>query len=120
MSNNNGPARLLLNEGEKRNHWLTVKLEGVKDNRDGLGALVAVQRRGRAPLWRQARADGSYLSASDRRIHFGLGAAKSIESIVVQWPSGARESWTIKQADRQITLRQHTGKAVSVSKKEKL
>ncbi len=110
LANNNGPARLLLNEGGAARHWLTVGLAGVKDNRDGLGAQVSVLRKGQKTLQRRAHSDGSYLSASDSRVHFGLGSATDIEAVVVQWPSGDKESWTNVQADKQITLRQHTGK----------
>lgn len=110
VSNNNGPARLLLNETGARRHWLTVRLTGVKDNRDGLGARVAVLRKGQSPLWRRAHTDGSYLSASDSRVHFGLGSTTEIEAVVVQWPSGEGEIWNKVQADQQINLHQHTGK----------
>jgi hypothetical protein len=115
VSNNNGPARLLLNETRARRHWLTVRLAGVKDNRDGLGARVAVLRKGQNPLWRRAHSDGSYLSASDGRVHFGLGSATEIEAVVVQWPSGEKELWTGVRANQQLTLRQHTGKPWNTS-----
>ena len=111
VTNNNGLARLLLNEAAKGRHWLAVKLEGVKDNRFGLGALVGVTLRGGKTLWRQARTDGSYLSASDSRIHFGLGASTVIESVQVRWPSGAQETWQAVKADKLVTLKQGTGKA---------
>ncbi|MFN0084222.1 MAG: CRTAC1 family protein [Blastocatellia bacterium] len=110
VANNRGPARLLLNETGSRRHWLTVRLEGVKDNRDGIGALVALRRRGQRTLWRQARTDGSYLSASDSRVSFGLDSSTTIESITVQWPSGENETWDAHKVDRQVTLRQHSGK----------
>jgi hypothetical protein len=111
VSNNRGPARLLLNQTGAKRHWLTVRLEGVKDNRDGIGALVALKRRMQPALWRQAHTDGSYLSASDSRVYFGLGPAAVIEAVIVQWPGGETESWSGIKADRQITLRQNSGKA---------
>ncbi len=111
ISNNNGTARLLLNDARARNHFLTVRLQGVKDNRDGIGALVTVQRKGQPPLQRRAHSDGSYLSASDLRVHFGLGASTEITDIIVQWPSGEKESWPQTTVDKQVTLRQQTGKA---------
>ncbi|HXG65634.1 MAG TPA: CRTAC1 family protein, partial [Blastocatellia bacterium] len=110
VTNNNGPARLLLNEVGSRSHWLQVKLEGVKDNRDGMGARVAVLRKGGGLLWRRVGTDGSYLSASDRRVHFGLGADANVEAVVAQWPNGEKEIWTGVRVDAVITLRQHTGK----------
>ncbi|MBA3716012.1 MAG: CRTAC1 family protein, partial [Pyrinomonadaceae bacterium] len=71
VTNNNGPARLLLNEIGAHTHWLQVRLEGAKGNRNGIGAKVAVIRKNLKPLWRRVHADGSYLSASDARAHFG-------------------------------------------------
>ena len=110
VANNNGSARLLLNEIGSRSHWLEVRLEGVKDNRNGIGAQVVVLRKNQKPLWRRAHTDGSYLSASDSRIHFGLGSEPSMEAIVVHWPSGDKEIWTDIRADTLIALRQKTGK----------
>ena len=110
VSNNNGPARLLLNEIGSRSHWLEVRVIGVKDNRNGIGAQVGVFRKGQKPLWRRVQAGGSYLSASDNRIHFGLGSEPALEAVVVHWPSGDKEVWTNVKADAVITLRQKTGK----------
>jgi hypothetical protein len=110
VTNNNGPARLLLNEAGSRSHWLVVRLEGVKDNRFGIGARVAALRKGQKPLWRRAGADGSYLSANDSRVHFGLGRDPSLEAVVVQWPGGDKEVWTNVRADSAVTLRQKSGK----------
>jgi len=109
ITNNNGPARLLLNEAGSRSNWLQVRLEGVKDNRNGIGARVAVQRKGQT-LWRRAHSDSSYLCANDSRVHFGLGQNPSIESIVVKWPNGDEEMWTNIRANTAITLRQGSGK----------
>lgn len=116
IANNNGPARLLLNETGTRRHWLAVRLEGVKDNRDGLGALVTVQLRGGKALVRQASTDGSYLSANDSRVYFGLEAATALESVTVRWPRGSTERWSISQPDKQLRLRQHTGQPQPVTK----
>lgn len=113
VTNNNGPVRLLLNENRSRNRWLTVKLEGVKDNRRGVGARVGVFRKNMAPLWRTAHTDGSYLSAGDIRTHFGLGQHALLDSVVVSWPSGRKESWSDVNLDRIVTLRQNTGKILN-------
>ncbi len=113
IANNNGSARLLLNEAGARQHWLRVRLEGVQDNRFGLGARIGILRKGQPTLWRNARTDGSYLSASDSRVHFGLGTTTAIEAVQVRWPNGTTEQWTKVQIDRQVTLRQTTGQAVA-------
>ena len=98
ISNNNGPARLLLNQTAPRGHWLEVRLQGVKCNRDGIGARVAVLMKGQKPVWRRAHADGSYLSASDVRVHFGLGQNTEAQ-VLVQWPDEVKETWSGIHAD---------------------
>jgi hypothetical protein len=109
VTNNNGPARLLLNVAPRRGQWLQVRLRGVTDNRDGIGARVGVVREGGAPtLWGRAHTDGSYLTAGDPRVHFGLGAAPP-RDVVVRWPGGARETWPVPGGDRSLTLTQGTG-----------
>jgi enediyne biosynthesis protein E4 len=114
VSNANGPARLLLNQIGNRNHWLEVRLQGVTVNRDALGARVALLRQGRPALWRRVATDGSYLSANDPRVHFGLGPDAELrtappESIVVIWPDGSRETWPVPGVDRLLQFRQGTG-----------
>jgi hypothetical protein len=110
VSNNNGPVRLLLNETTPRGHWLEIQLQGVKSNRDGIGARVAVLREGQKPLWGRAHTDGSYLSASDVRVHFGLGETSEAQALV-EWPDGSKEMWDHVRADSLVKLRQGTGKA---------
>ncbi len=110
VTNNNGPARLLRNQTGSRQHWLQVRLEGVRTNRFGIGAHVAVLREGQAPIWRRVHTDGSYLSASDARVHFGLGEMPGLKGVLVHWPDGSRESWDNIQPDRFVTLRQGSGK----------
>jgi hypothetical protein len=55
-------------------------------------------------LWRRVRTDGSYLSASDARVHFGLGTSPAITAVIIQWPDGERERRTDVTADKQITV----------------
>jgi hypothetical protein len=114
VSNNNGPARLLLNEQRSR-HWLSIRLEGTTAARDGQGALVRVLRRGAPALVRRAHTDGSYLSASDSRVHIGLGDTESIEGLVVEWRFGDREAWPSMPTDRTITVRQGSGRRLPVT-----
>jgi len=109
VANNNGPARLLLNENATRNHWLKVRLVGATSNREGIGAKVRLLRPGRPPLWRHAHRDGSYLSSSDVTLHFGLGEDSRIDAVVVQWPNGGSESWKGIRPNQQVTLRQGSG-----------
>jgi hypothetical protein len=113
VTTNDGPARLLINQTASPaggNHWVQVAAVQSQGNRFGFGALVGVERAGRPTLWRRVKTDGSYLSAGDPRVHFGLGSSAAIEAIVVQWPDGQRERWTGLAGDRLITLRRGTGR----------
>jgi enediyne biosynthesis protein E4 len=114
VANNNGPARVLLNQthSSNRNHWLLVRLEAANGNRFGIGARIEVRQRGRK-LTRRAHTDSSYLSASDVRVHFGLGEDARIEGLIVYWPDGRAEAWDKIEADRIMTIRQGTGRRVS-------
>ena len=112
VTNEDAPARIFLNEAASRNHWLLVKLEAPKVNRFGMGARVGVFRHDMPTLWRHAHTDGSMLSASDIRVHFGLGNNPKIEAVVVEWLDGKKEKWEKVRADRIITLRQGTGRSL--------
>jgi tetratricopeptide (TPR) repeat protein len=68
-------------------HYLTFQLQGTRSNRDGAGAVVTVTAGGRKHV-AQRFGGGSYQSACDQRIHFGLGAAERAQSVEVRWPSG--------------------------------
>jgi hypothetical protein len=116
VANANGPGRLLLNSGGNRNHWLELRLVGTTASRDALGARVVLSSAGRPPMWRRVSTDGSYLSASDPRVHFGLGTGEElrtapIETVLVIWPNGSRETFDAPKPDSFVTLRQGTGKA---------
>jgi len=111
VTNNNGPVRLLLNQAVAKNHWLQVRLDQRPGNRFGIGAWVGVERAGGPTLWRRVRTDGSYLSASDVRVHFGLGSSTALTAVVVQWPDGQRERWTGIAGDRLVTLRRGSGRS---------
>jgi hypothetical protein len=109
-TNNNGPVRLLLNQAGRQNHWLQVGLQQPQGNRFGFGSRIGVERAGRPTVWRRVRTDGSYLSASDVRVHFGLGNSATVTGLVVEWPDGVRERWTDVRVDQVVTLRRGTGK----------
>jgi len=109
VTNNNGPVRLLHNIGSQQ-HWLEVRLEGVRSNRFGIGARVGVLRDGEEPVWRRVHTDSSYLSASDVRVHFGLGKRASVQGVMVDWPDSSKERWDTVQADKLVVLRQGTGR----------
>jgi enediyne biosynthesis protein E4 len=111
VSNGNGPARLLLNEASAGRSWLQVRLEGVRTNRDGTGARVAVIREDGSIQWKTARTDGSYMSANDPRLHFGLGNAVAIRGVGVVWPGSRPELYEEKRVNTLIVLREGRGSA---------
>lgn len=109
VTNNDGPVRLLLNQAAAGRHWLLVRLEQPARNLVGMGAWVGLERTGQPTLWRRAKTDGSYLSASDVRVHFGLGTSPRVDALRVRWPDGSEERWTNIEADRIVTIRRGTG-----------
>jgi hypothetical protein len=109
FTNNNGPVRLLINQIGARSHWIEVRLDQQPTNRFGIGSWIGIERTGRPTMWRRVRTDGSYLSASDVRVHFGLGPSPDIAAVIVQWPDGQRERWTGVSGDRIVMLRRGTG-----------
>ncbi len=122
VSNNNGPARLLLNQATQptpstpRPHWLEVRLEQPSTNRYAFAARVIVERHGQPTLTRRVGTDGSYLSASDPRVHFGLGPSSTVDALIVDWPDGQRERWTNVAADRLLTLKRGTGTSIATKR----
>jgi hypothetical protein len=105
LSNNRGPARVLLNQAAGARHWLGVRLRSATGNRDGIGAVVTVRLAGARSLTRYVHTDGSYLSASDPRLCFGLGANGTAESLTVRWPDGREQVIDRPPQDRLLTIR---------------
>ncbi|MEZ5330544.1 MAG: CRTAC1 family protein [Thermoanaerobaculia bacterium] len=97
VSNNNGPAQLLLTKG--RGHWVGLRLRSRGGPDGAPGALVELALSQRS-LHRRARSDGSYLSASDYRILFGTGAESAPRWLEVRWPDGRRTRWLEPPGDR--------------------
>ncbi len=100
ITNNNGPARLLINESTPA-PWLQVAVDAPGL---GIGARVGVERDGAPAIWQRIHTDGSYASASSPILHFGLGpfAAKGL---VVEWPDGTRTRQPLSKISRRVILR---------------
>ena len=94
-----GHPQVFLNRGGSR-HWLVISLRGTRSNRDGFGARVRVNGQTRF-----ATTAGSYLSASDKRLHFGLGAAETAQ-VEILWPSGTRQTLNNVRADQFLEVRE--------------
>jgi hypothetical protein len=117
VTNNNGPARLLLNTVPNRGHWLLVHLEGTKTNRSGYGSVVEMVRMDGTSVKRWVRGDGSYLAANDPRVHFGLGNDTAVNRIQVHWLAGECESWKPTTVDTVVNLKEGTGQPCSLSQR---
>ena len=109
VTNNRGDyPSLLRNDGGNSNHWLTIQLIGTKSNRDGTGASLKLISEGFVHV-EQAKGGGSYMSASDPRIHFGLGKQTKIESLEITWPSGQVDRLSNVPIDQIIAVKEGTG-----------
>lgn len=115
VTNNNGPARLLLNTVPDRGHWILAHVEGVRSNRSGYGSAVELFRKDGTSVKRWVRGDGSYLAANDPRVHFGLGKSSEVDRIQVRWLGGACESWSQVAVDRIVNLREGSGQPCPAS-----
>ena len=119
VTNNNGPARLLINQLGNRNHWLGLRLLG-KTGRDMLGARVEAVVGENNILRRRVRTDGSYLSGNDPRVLVGLGAASRVKAVRVRWPDGTVEEWNDVGIDKYFTLREGFSHAAAQRRHERL
>jgi enediyne biosynthesis protein E4 len=91
--------------GRQRAHFVTFQLEGTGTNRDGVGAVVAIVAGGRRRVAPRL-GGGSFQSAGDPRLHFGLGPSDRVESVEVRWPSGRVDRHRDLKADRGYHLRE--------------
>lgn len=99
VTTNGGSAYVLHNETSSGNHWLTLQLIGHRSNRDAIGAVVKVEARGQQQF-ATVTTSSSYLSASDKRVHFGLGLATAAGKIEIRWPSGTVQTLNDVRADQ--------------------
>ena len=103
VTENDGPAWVLHNETPTANHWITLKLVGTRSNRDGIGSQVElVTNDGRQ--FGSVTTAGSYQSAGDVRLHFGLGDATEARQIRVRWPSGVVQTIEDVKANQILRL----------------
>lgn len=105
MNCNDQPAVLLRNMGGT-NHWLIVDTVGTKSNRDGIGAQLHLVAEDGRQQYAVISTASSYLSASDKRAYFGLGAAKAVKLLEIVWPSGLTQRFTGLKADQIFVARE--------------
>lgn len=99
VTTNDGPAYVVRNETNTNNHWLTLNLVGHRSNRDAIGAEVKVTT-SQGAQYATVSTAASYLSSSDKRVHFGLGSESVAQSIEIHWPSGIVQTLKNVSADR--------------------
>jgi hypothetical protein len=105
----NGSPEILMNRTQGDAHWIILNLVGAKDNRDGLGTKVKITT-AHGSQWNVATTAVSYNSASDKRVHFGLGEDAVIERMELVWPSGITQVLRDVKADRVVTIREAAAK----------
>src|SRR5262249_39765706 len=96
----NERPRILLNSGTASAHWLLLNLVGTRSSRDAIGASVKLTTGSGRTLYNHVSVSTGFMSSSDRRVHFGLGAERSISSVEIGWPSGLRKTFKNVQADQ--------------------
>jgi enediyne biosynthesis protein E4 len=99
VTTNDGPVHMLMNMTSNQNHWLTLELEGHRSNRDAIGAEVNLVT-ATGSQFATVTTASSYLSSSDKRVHFALGSANEAQSIEIRWPSGIVQNLQHVRGDR--------------------
>ncbi|NOT35112.1 MAG: T9SS type A sorting domain-containing protein [Candidatus Eisenbacteria bacterium] len=118
VSGPSGLHGLYRNSTALGNHWLKLRLVGTQSNRAAIGALVRARAViGGTPRWmtREVSAQNTFGGQSSLTVHFGLGAATIVDSLLIEWPSGLREVRTAIAADSRLLIAEDGATAVDVS-----
>ena len=99
-----GPVKLLHNITDITAHWILLKLVGTKSNRMGIGAQIHITTDDGRSQWNEVTTAVGYTSASDSRVHFGLGNNQHIKEIEIRWPSGVKQMLHDVAVDRILTV----------------
>ncbi|HTV08451.1 MAG TPA: CRTAC1 family protein [Candidatus Aquilonibacter sp.] len=105
IENLTGEPMILEAKSDPANHWASFQLEGNPSNRLALNARVYV-RTGAVQQMQEVLSGGSYLSQSDLRLHFGLGASARMDEVQVHWPDGKQQSFRDLAADQFYRLKE--------------
>ena len=108
VSNMNDSPELLRHARENPCHSVVVKTLGTQSNRDGIGTKVTLVAGG-LTQYDEVRSGGSYLSSSDLRVHFGLGAATKIDRLELRWPSGQMDVVPSPPLDHLLVVKEGQG-----------
>ncbi len=99
------PAEIWINDSPGENHWLELRLEGTRSNRDAIGARIKIVAGG-APQYDHVAFAAGYASSSAGPVHFGLGVAKRAESVEIRWPSGLVQNLKDVPADQIVHVKE--------------
>ena len=115
MLNNSGRVRLLINQTGQDQSWIGLRMLDENGRFDVLGALVTLERNGGPAQLRRVRTDGSYASARDPRLLFGLAGNRSKQSVLVTWPAGKQERWAGLAVGKYHALKRGSGEPATPS-----
>jgi len=102
----NGQAKIFHNVTQNANHWILLKLIGVKSNRMGIGAVVRVTGEDGFRQWNHVTTATGYAGSSDSRVHFGLGSSPAIREIEIRWPSRIVQTLHNVKADQVLEIQE--------------
>jgi hypothetical protein len=105
ISNSGQEPTVLINQVGQKKNWISLKLIGTKSNRDAVGAKIFITTENSSQT-DQVMGGGSYLSANDLRVHFGLGASETVKSLKIRWPSGTEDVLRDVKANQFVTIRE--------------
>jgi enediyne biosynthesis protein E4 len=108
VANQRGPLLVYKNTVEPGRHWVQFELEGTMSNRSAIGARIELHWNGRMQVQEVAAATG-FSSQNQRRVHYGLGGATSVDRAVIRWPSGRRQTIERPEIDRLHHLKEPDG-----------
>ena len=100
------PPAVLFNATERAGQWLSLVLTGTKSNRDAIGAAVRLTSASGRVQYNHVTTAVGYASASDKRVHFGLGADQSAREVEIRWPSGVRQTLRDVPAGQVLEVRE--------------
>ncbi len=100
--------RILMNNAPVKNHWIMFDLRGHKSNCDGIGAIIKVTTESGRMLYNHVTTSIGFMSSSDRRAHFGLGAEAKIDHVEIRWPSGIVQRLVPSTVDRIVKVEEPT------------
>lgn len=110
VTHSNQRNHLFWNNGNA-NHWLQVKLVGLESNKSAIGARIRLKSNGKWQT-REVTSQSGIGGQNSYRNHFGLGATASIDSLVIQWPSGAKQVITNIVSNQFLSIAEQTGSKV--------